>query len=417
MHGETANRESARGIQTPAGAGIPEPSRALSDTRTPARYSSIPLPASITFVLPAIGAGGSEHVVTMLCNHLSNKGKAVRLVCFAAPDARPFHTLDSRVTLVCLGPPSPPPGRLAGALEAVRRYRALHNELRVTRPDLVVSFLTRTNVVAALAASRLAIPVIVSERNNPQYQTVGAVWQWLRNTSYRRAKALVTMTSGARRYFHPAVGRIDRVIPNHAHIDGPMADHSASGRQLVAVGRFVEQKGFDLLLEAFARVAARFPDWHLTIWGDGPLRPRLVALRHALLLDDRVTMPGVTSFPGGWVAGADLFVLSSRYEGWGLVVGEAMAGGVPVVSFDCPWGPGEMIDDGVSGLLVPAGDVDALAAALARTMNDPDLRERLGGAGHRAVQAFTPERILAQWDDLIAQVAGKPSKAAGEARP
>lgn len=353
----------------------------------------------------------------MLCNHLSNQGKSVRLVCFAAPDTKPFYALDSRVALLCLGPPSTPPGRIAGARETVRRYRALRTELRVARPDLVISFLTRTNVLAALAARRLTIPVIVSERNNPQYQTVGAVWRWLRKTSYRRANALVTMTSGARRYFHPATGRIDRVIPNHAFVEGPIACRSPSGRHLVAVGRFVEQKGFDLLLEAFARVAARFPDWHLTIWGDGPLRPMLVNLRHALQLDHRVTMPGVTSHPGGWVAGADLFVLSSRYEGWGLVVGEAMAGGIPVVSFDCPWGPGEMIDDGVSGLLVPAGDVGALAAALTRTMSDPDFRERLGGAGRRAVQAFTPERILAQWDDLIAQVAGKPSNTAGEGRP
>lgn len=381
---------------------------------TPTAPAEPGAPAAVTFVLPAIGAGGSEHVVTMLCNHLAGQGRTIRLICFAPPGTRPFYPLDARVAVDCLGPPNPPKGRIAGALETLRRYRLLKAAFSKARPDLVISFLTRTNVVAALAADRLAIPVIVSERNNPQRQSVGPVWARLRAASYRRAAALVTMTRGAAAHFSAVRGRIDRVIPNHAAWTGPDSPRSAAGRQLAAVGRLVEQKGFDLLLEAFARIAERFPDWHLTIWGDGPLRPALVGQCRALGLDKRVTMPGVTDRPGAWIESADLFVLSSRFEGWGLVVGEAMAGGLPVVSFDCPWGPGEMIENGVSGLLVHDGDVAALAAALARAMGDADLRERLGAAGRTAMHQFAPERILARWDDLIAEVVSNSGKTTRE---
>jgi len=371
--------------------------------------TSPPLRAgSITLVLPAIGAGGSEHVVSMLCNHFVRRGLTIRLVCFDPPGTKPFYPLDNGVALTCLGLPPHRRGPIARSLAMLQRYRRLKTELRRHRPDLVIAFLTRTNVLAALAARTLSIPVVVSERNNPQRQPVGAVWGWLRRLAYRRADALVTMTHGAVRFFDPVPGRIDQVIPNHASLPREPASYDQAGTRLVAVGRLVDQKGFDLLLQAFARIADRFPSWELVIWGEGPLREELEQLRHDLGLDDRVAMPGITSEPGAWVSGADLFVLSSRFEGWGLVVGEAMAAGIPVVSFDCPWGPGEMIEHGRSGLLVPDQNVAALAATLAQAMVDSPLRQRLGETGREAMKRHAPERILAQWEALIARVVRAP---------
>lgn len=366
-----------------------------------AAYGTETVPGSVTFVLPAVGAGGSEHVVSMLCNHFARKGSAVRLACFDPPGTVPFYPLDPRISLICLDVPSRLRGRISGWVAMLKRYGLLKAELCVARPDIIIAFLTRTNVLAALAGHVLGIPVLVSERNNPQRQSPGAGWNWLRQRAYRHADALVTMTHGAARYFRPSPTRIDRVIPNHAAPPPRQVIPNVAGTRLVAVGRLVEQKGFDLLLQAFARVAADFPEWRLTIWGEGPERNRLEALRHELRLDDRVDMPGITEKPGDWIAHADLFVLSSRFEGWGLVVGEAMAAGIPVVSFACPWGPDEMIDNGRSGLLAPDQDVDALAAALAQAMADPALRARLGQAGREAMERHAPDRILAQWDALI----------------
>jgi len=210
------------------------------------------------------------------------------------------------------------------------------------------------------------------------------------------------MTRGALEHY-PYVPACRRwVVPNPVVLPpGVTADRR--GTRLVAVGRLVPQKGFDLLLEAFARIAATHRDWHLTIWGEGPERPALVAQRDALGLKDRVTLPGTSSTPGEWLTTADAFVLSSRYEGWGNVLAEAMAAGLPVVSFDCPFGPGDMITDGVDGLLVPDGDVDGLSAALSRLMSDGALRERLGEAARQSSRRHSGARIMTLWDGIIRQ--------------
>ena len=361
-------------------------------------------PDTLTFVLPGIGAGGSEHVVTMLCNHFAGQGTRVRLICFEPAGTVPFYALDPGVTLVCLGYASRQRGGIASVWTMLQRYRLLRAEFRRARPQAVIAFLTRTNVLAAFAARALRIPVVVSERNNPGRQPVGIVWEWMRRRAYGKASGLVTMTRGAGRYFPKAAGRVDRVIPNHAQMPAQPTAFNPDGRRLVAVGRLVDQKGFDLLLCAFARIAADFPDWELVIWGDGPLRETLMTLRDSLGLRDRVAMPGITREPGGWITGTDLFVLSSRFEGWGLVVGEAMAAGIATVSFDCPFGPADMIDHGKTGLLARDQDVTALADAMAMAMADPELRQRMGAAARDAMKHYATDNILAQWDALIGDI-------------
>lgn len=356
---------------------------------------------SLAFLLPGLGAGGSEHVVSLLCKAFAGQGWNVTLFAFVEPGTKPFYDPSGQIPLVPLGlPPNTRGNRL---LLLARRVKRLRSALARSRPDLLISFLTRTNLIALLADPDC--PVIVSERNNAARQKVGALWGYLRRRLYPRAAALVTMTRGAMAQFSPATPAVTRVIPNHASVGRAFAPVPGSGR-LVAVGRLVPQKGFDLLLSAFAQVARKHPDWTLTIWGEGPARAALESRRDRLGLHDRVRLPGVTREPGAWTAEADLFVLSSRFEGWGLVVGEAMAAGIPAISFDCDFGPGEMIEQERTGLLVPAGDVDALAVALDRAMSDNALRIRLGHAGRQAMGRFTPDSVVAQWldlaDDLLA---------------
>lgn len=361
-------------------------------------------PPSIAFVLPGLGAGGSEHIVSLLCNHFAAQDWTVTLIAFEDESGVPYYSHHESVRIVRLGLESRRRWAPVGALAMFQRAQRLQDALRDAAPDLVVSFLTRTNILSVLAARRSGFPVIISERNNPALQKVGRVWNLLRRWTYPRSAGLVTMTQGAMDYFTRSMDVRGWVIPNPAPSPPDMARQRPDGRIIGAVGRLVPQKGFDLLIDAFARVAESIPDWQLVIWGEGPERAALEAQRDRLGLSGRVSLPGITSQPGGWIAQSDLFVLSSRFEGWGIVVGEAMAAGLPVISFDCDWGPAEMIEQGRSGILIPNGDTTALGDAIALLCKDEARRRSLSSAAATRMAMFRLDQILARWQAVISEV-------------
>ncbi|UZW54537.1 glycosyltransferase family 4 protein [Sphingobium sp. JS3065] len=361
-------------------------------------------PPMLAFVLPGLGAGGSEHIVSLLCNHFAAQGWVIALIVFEEPSAPSYYAYHPDVRIIRLGMKSRRRSAATGALAMLRRRRLLKRALQEVRPELVVSFLTRTNILSLLAARTLGIPVIVSERNNPALQAVGPVWSRLRRMTYPRAAGLITMTQGAMDWFQAAMDVKGWVIPNPVPPAVMGAEARPGGRTIGAVGRLVPQKGFDLLLDAFARVAGRIPDWTLTIWGEGPERGALERQCAHLGLTERVSLPGVTEKPGEWVPQSDLFVLSSRFEGWGIVVGEAMGAGLPVISFDCQWGPAEMIEHGKSGLLVPVGEVAALGEAIAALCADEARRQALGAGARERMAQFGHDQVLARWQSVIASV-------------
>lgn len=176
---------------------------------------------------------------------------------------------------------------------------------------------------------------------------------------------------------------------------------------VVGVGHLVPVKGFDLLVQSFARCAVRFPEWRLMIWGLGSEETRLRALADEHGIADRVDLPGRSATPGSWLNSAGIFVLSSRHEGFPNVLLEAMAHGLPVIAADCPiGGPRTMVTDAVDGLLVPAEDIEALAAALQQLMSDPILRRNLGQAAYESVgRRYAMANIMAIWTALVHQAA------------
>lgn len=355
--------------------------------------------ARITIVVSALGAGGTEHVVSLVSSHWARLGCAVTVITLEAPTSQPYYDLDPSVSIERLDLPTQKASKLRAAWLVINRLHRLRAVIRRSRPDFVLSFLTRTNVLTLLATTGRKFPVIVSERNNPAMQPFGPLWKWLQLRLYPRAFALVTMTKGALDYFPPGVRRSGRVIANAINLPA-VWENRRGNKFLTAVGRLTSQKGFDLLLEAFAKVAPEHPEWKLVIWGEGEARKELEDQRDALGLNDRVEMPGVTARPGLWVETADAFVLSSRYEGWGIALLEAMASGVPVVSFACEWGPTDMIDHGEDGILVPNGDINALAEALSNLMGDSALRTRLAANAEANVRRYDAKHILSQWDSV-----------------
>ena len=195
------------------------------------------------------------------------------------------------------------------------------------------------------------------------------------------------------------------VLPNPVY---PATIHAAPNGKGVAVktvlnvGRLVDIKDQRTLIAAFAQLAASFPDWRLHIIGEGELRGELEAQVADLGLQERVQLPGTTSTIEKEYAASHIFAISSRYEGFGLVTAEASSHGLPTVGFaDCP-GTNELIEDGVTGILVDSTDrVRGLAEALRCLMSDAELRKRMGSAGIDKMRAYAPERIFDKWEETI----------------
>ncbi len=372
----------------------------------------------VVLAIHSIAAGGAERVMATMANYWAGEGREVILLTLDDGSTPPFYPLDPRVLHRRLAAANQSRGVVARAWHLARRVHALRAAIREARPDVVISFMSSVNMLALLAATGLGVPVIVSERVDPRAARRGPLREAARRFLYRRAACVVCQSGEWRGFFSPGIRCA--VIPNpvapfpsHRN-DAPRQRPVQAGRTMVAMGRLVEQKGFDWLIAVFARLAARHSAWDLEIWGEGGRRAALQAQIAAVRLEKRVRLPGVTREPGRVLRRADLFVLPSRYEGFPNALCEAMAAGVACVAFACPTGPGEIIRDGVDGALVPPGDLAALERTLERLMSDRAGRERLAGRAPEVTQRFAVETVMARWAALAEAVrTGKAAHAGG----
>ncbi len=218
---------------------------------------------------------------------------------------------------------------------------------------------------------------------------------------------MVVLTSAAAEVVAPWTSKSPIVIPSAIHLPASgLATQEPeqvkrSGGRVIGIGRLEAEKGFERLLQAFAAVAQQHPSWTLAIHGEGSCRGELERQREQLGLVDRVQFPGWTRPIWPALADSDLFVLPSRYEGFPSALLEAMSAGLACIAFDCPHGPAEVIHDGVDGLLVPADDTAALAAAMDRCLRDPQLRSSLGSHAVEVTQRFSWPAMVDAYERLL----------------
>jgi GalNAc-alpha-(1->4)-GalNAc-alpha-(1->3)-diNAcBac-PP-undecaprenol alpha-1,4-N-acetyl-D-galactosaminyltransferase len=359
----------------------------------------------ITLVISRLVTGGAERVISTMANYWATHHQDVTLITISSQETD-CYALSARVKRIGLNLEVSSKHLAEAARHNAKRLKRLRREIGASRPDVVISFGDESNVLTLSASSGLGVPVIVSERVDARQHPIGWIWGGLRYMLYRRAYAVVVQSHALRDWAMGLVGQeAVHVIPNPVETPLNGTDRAfrpaSAGRTIVAMGRLTRQKGFDLLLRAFGQCAVKHHGWSLIILGEGDKRPCLETLIVELGLKDRVSMPGRVQNPAPILHEADLFVMSSRYEGFPNALLEAMASGLPVISTDCPCGPREIIRDGVDGVLVPPNNADALASAMDRLMEDREERERLGARAVDVTERFGVERVMGMWDQLL----------------
>ena len=364
---------------------------------------------NLLIFIHSLGSGGAERVTANLANHWAEQGWLVTVVTLTAT-TQDFYLLHPAVRRMAMDVAGESIGPLSAMVNNLRRVRALRRVLKLVRPDVALSMMSTANILLVLAALGMQGMVTVgSERTYPPRIPLGRAWETLRTRLYGRIGAMVALTEESANWLRRHTrARYVSVIPNAAawplpaqapYLPVPQRAHSQ--HMLLAVGRLSEEKGFHHLIANFQRLANDFPSWQLVILGEGPDRNALQTQIDSLGLTERISLPGRAGNVGQWYEAADLYVMSSRFEGFPNTLVEAMAHGLPAVSFDCDTGPRDIIRHEVDGLLVPAGDVTQLGAALSRLMGDAHLRQQMGSRTVEVLERFSMQRVTQMWEELL----------------
>ena len=341
----------------------------------------------IVFVIPDMPGGGTERVVALLANEYGRRGIAVTILLFAGHETA--YPLGEGVEVVSVGNPSG--GSVKERLGRILRMRRFYK----AHPGCQIwSFSVMGAVFSAVAALGQRHFVLVSERNDPHRYEHPRI----RNISYRLADVVVCQTPDAAESFPAAIRRKAVVIPNPLEMEGLVPYDGERQARIVAVGRLSAQKNHRLLLEAFAMFAGRHETYVLEIYGKGELEEELKNLAGKLGIAHRVFFQGFSDNVQEKIRQAEMYVLSSDYEGISNSMLEAMALGMPVIATDCPIGGSRMyIKDGVNGHLVPVGDAQALAAAMDRMAGDPAFGRKLGREASKLREDLAVSKIAGRF--------------------
>jgi glycosyltransferase involved in cell wall biosynthesis len=371
-------------------------------------------------LVSAWGMGGTIRAAINLAGYLADQHE-VEIISTYRRREEPYVPLDPRVKAVALDDERTgkvpwhlrPARALLSGLPSVlyhpKDFR-FHNPSLWTDVQLVRRLRGRRGVVIAsrpghnMLIADLAFPGLV--KVGLEQMNYGSHAKSLRKAmarKYPKLDGLAVLTEQDRETYREVLdGSVPMFrIPNTVQaIEPPRADLGA--KRILAAGRMTPQKGFDYLVEAFAPVARSHPDWNLKICGsNGVHRPKIEALVAEAGLQDRVDLAGPTGDLAGEMERASIYVLSSRFEGFPLVLIEAMAKGMAVVAFDCPTGPRDIVRDHENGLLIPHKDIAALSAGIAEMIEDEELRRRCGAAAVDAARDYTMAAIGPRWDAML----------------
>jgi glycosyltransferase involved in cell wall biosynthesis len=353
-------------------------------------------------------SGGAERVLADVTSGLSERGYRVSVITYDPPFARPFYSLHPSIKLINLGIGKS--AKRATLRETLQRVVGIRRVIVQSNPDVVVGFMHSMFIPLGIALAGTNIPLIASEHIVfEHYKDRTIEYLLLQLTPYLTKKTAV-ISEKVLNGFKPHLRKHMTVIPNPVYMPvEKRADVVGSNlirKTILSIGRLSPQKDHKTLIAAYATLAENFPEWVLRIVGDGELRSELNAQIKMLKLQDRIELVGITQNVSEEYLRAQIFVMPSLYESFGLATAEASAHGLPVIGFaDCP-GTNELIKHDKNGILVQGSNrMECLAMGLRRMMDAPDLRQLLGNAGPNSVAEFSKEKVCDRWEVLLKKYA------------
>ena len=354
----------------------------------------------MTIFIGGLSGGGAERVVCNLASYLCTNGHAVDIVTMS--DDVPTYTLHPLVKRHALLQRHERKTFLGNCL---LRWKHLKQYIQTSDTQCYLAVLPITSIFLLLLHRHIQVPILVAERADPASQK-RHIWFMLRYL-LKYASGFIFQTKDAQDYYAPFIkGKPSIVIPNAINPDfiRPIS-FTDRKKQIVAIGRFRSQKNFMLLLRAFSAIHADYPQYTLTIYGQGEQRAPMETFIKQNNLENVVSLPGYVQNIAQQLSTAQIFVLSSNFEGMPNALMEAMASGLACISTDCPCGgPRFLIQNEKNGLLVPVGDQRALEDVLRRVLADAHLREELGREAVHIQQKLAPQTIYKQWKEFVQSV-------------
>lgn len=367
-----------------------------------------------------VNLAGIERILTCKMNYLANNSShEVFLVTYAQQDFPISFQLNEEISYHPIDAPIPQREGYT-VMTWIKSYFAARNVfkkqfshlIKTVRPDLIIctgyafSVLdiiintSRKNGAKTIIESHVKSDTVSMKKYvyNPTIARIFSIWDRYIMKSLREADCIVTLTHNDKEFWTKYAKRVE-VIPNILTIT-PQKVIDYRNKRVIAAGRYVRQKGFDLLLDAWHLIDKKYEDWHLYIYGNEDRTPYQRIVDKYQMNKNVHLMPATKDIVQEF-SKSSIFILSSRFEGFGLVLAEAMSCGLPCISFDCPYGPRDIITNEEDGLLVENGDIKALTGAIERLMADENLRQSMGVKAIKNVARFNPKTIMSQWEQLF----------------
>lgn len=354
----------------------------------------------LMFYINAINGGGAERVMTNLASQFAVNGYDVVFVTsYRAFGEYPMCETVKRYSLEKHNI------KQSRVKRNVSRILKLRRICKDERPDIFITFMGEPNFRAIAASIGLPVKTVVSVRNDPELEYGGRIMRFVGKYILPMADGCVFQTEVARQWFPARMQRKSTIIFNAVKQEFYEAKRQPVNQLIVTVGRLCEQKNQSLLIEAVSELKGEYPDLRLKIYGEGELEKELNRLISEKGASEFISLEGQSLDVPSKLCEADIFVLTSDYEGMPNALMEAMAVGVPAIATDCPCGgPKILIRDKENGVLIPVGDKDRLVSVIKELLDNPAEKKMISANARRSAAAFSENIIYLQWKEYLEKV-------------